>query len=88
MGQINPFTGAMSLPQAPSVAERLRRSQAEAKNLSESEVEEAAIESPDALVSISDEHGQHSPGKREQKKENAESETEDPDQPTHLDISA
>jgi hypothetical protein len=88
MGQINPFTGAVSLPQARSVAERLRRSQADVKNLSESEVEEAAIESPDALVSISDEHGQQSPGKRERKKEDAKRVDEDAEEPTHLDVSA
>ena len=88
MGQINPFTGAMSLPPTLSVAERLRRSQADAKHLSETEAEEADIEGPDAVVSISDEHSQHPPGKREQKKEHAQGDAEDADQPPHLDVSA
>ena len=50
MGQINPFTGAMSLPPTRSVAERVRQSQAQAKNLSESEIEEAAIEGPNPVL--------------------------------------
>jgi len=88
MGQINPFTGAVSLPPTRSVAERVRRSHADAKELSEGEAAETVIESPDAVVSISDEHSQQSPGKREEHKHKPEDQDDEDDKPAHLDVTA
>ena len=88
MSQINPFTGAASLAPSRSVAERVRRSQADAKNLSEGEAAETVIDSPDAVVSISDEHAQHSPEKRQQHKEEQKDEQDQNEEPPRLDVKA
>jgi hypothetical protein len=88
MGQINPFTGAVSISPTRSAAEGVRRSQAQAKHLSEAEAAETVIESPDAVVSISDEQSHQSPGKREEHKQKPEDQDEDEDKPAHLDVTA
>jgi hypothetical protein len=88
MGQINPFSGAVSISPTRSAAEGVRRSQAQAKQVSEDEAAETVIESPDAIVSISDEQSHQSPGKREEHKHKPEDEDDEEEKPAHLDVTA
>jgi hypothetical protein len=88
MSQINPFTGAVSLPPNRSVAERVRRSHADAKHLTEGEAAETVIESPDAVVSISDDQSQQPPEKRHQHKDKADDAADDQEEPSRLDVTA
>ena len=88
MGQINPFTGAVSISPTRSAADGVRRSQAQAKQLSEAEAAETVIESPDAVVSISDEQSHQSPGRREEHKHKPKEDEEDEQKPAHLDVTA
>ena len=88
MSQINPFTGAMPLPPTRSLAERLRRSQADSKNLPADEASEHVVEDLDAVASISEEHGHQPPDKHEEPKKDSPDAKDEPDKPARLDITA
>jgi hypothetical protein len=88
MGQINPFTGAVTLHPSQSVADRNRRSLAASKNLPADEAADHVVENPDAVVMIGDEHSQRSPDKRHEQPEDEKAQSERDDKPAHLDVTA
>jgi hypothetical protein len=88
MGQIDPFSGAMPLQRARSVAERVRQSRADSKHLPDDEATAHVVEDPDAVTSISEDHSHQSPGKQQQPNDEKKNQMEKDDKPARLDVTA